>query len=249
MTTLTGQPRSSVEKSVRLSCAKLNNWNGDRALGSAIEQSGLTRACCCKSVNRFGNEKSKFMQRTVLMLACKPSLQISSALNWTMAYKSTVPYLPWFLQSTIPFLPKHRLIFRNLVFELRLTRLVAGPGPATHMIWESWLPSSVDERNSVLELSLEASSAPLWFPMILLSTAAGLATSSKGGYIPRSKPRITLEFDDKPTWFDRRYLMPVLKAPSDLWLQDLLLGLSASTLIGILALEVAWFHIERYVFK
>lgn len=33
--------------------------------------------------------------------------------------------------------------------------------------------------------------------------------------------------------------MPVLKAPSDLWLQDLLPGLSASTLIGILALEVA----------
>ena len=43
--------------------------------------------------------------------------------------------------------------------------------------------------------------------------------------------------------------MPVLKAPSDLWLQALLPGLSASTLIGILALEVAWFHVERLHFQ
>ena len=33
--------------------------------------------------------------------------------------------------------------------------------------------------------------------------------------------------------------MPVLKATSDLWLQDLLPELSTSSLIGILALEVA----------
>ena len=163
-TTLIDQSRSSVEKSVRVFCAKLNMWNDDKVLISAIEQWDLTRACCCKSVNRFENEKSKSMQKTVLILACKSSSQISSVLNWTMTYKSTVFYLSLFLQSTILFLSKHRLKFRNLVFELRLIRLVAESDLATSYdlrILTVVRANSVHERNFVLKLSLETFSALL----------------------------------------------------------------------------------------
>ena len=38
--------------------------------------------------------------------------------------------------------------FRDLVFELSLTRLVAEPGPATHMIREPWLLSALVSTNS-----------------------------------------------------------------------------------------------------
>lgn len=95
------------------------------------------------------------------MLACKPSLQISSALNSTVAYKSTVPYPPLFLQSTIPFLPKHRLEFRDPVFEFSLTKVSRGAWPrdAYDLGTMAAVRASLDERKSVLDLSHEASSA------------------------------------------------------------------------------------------